>query len=158
MLFPGRGLLPPPLLPSPFLVKNPPPPLPPTNCSTTFQKVLCKSVFSIRTLVRVCAFVGLKAVELKSRLQDTETRSAVCDIAQQYSSGTFIPPVPESHPSLIVCSQQSDGCTRWRSWLRHSATSRKVAGSIPDGIIIFFIDINLPAALWPWDRLSLQQR
>ena len=25
-------------------------------------------------------------------------------------------------------------CTRWRSWLRHCATSRKVAGSIPDGV------------------------
>ena len=25
--------------------------------------------------------------------------------------------------------------TRWRSWLRHWATSRKVAGSIPDGVI-----------------------
>jgi hypothetical protein len=23
--------------------------------------------------------------------------------------------------------------TRWRSWLRHCATSRKAAGSIPDG-------------------------
>jgi hypothetical protein len=30
--------------------------------------------------------------------------------------------------------------------LRHCATSRKVAGSIPDGVI----DITLPAALWPW--------
>jgi len=39
--------------------------------------------------------------------------------------------------------------TRWRSWLRHCATSRKVAGSIPDGVIgIFIIDIILPAALW----------
>jgi hypothetical protein len=28
----------------------------------------------------------------------------------------------------------SIGDTRWRSWLRHCATSRKVAGSIPDGI------------------------
>ena len=36
------------------------------------------------------------------------------------------------------------GGTRWRSWLRHCATSRKVAGSIPDGVII------LPAVLWPW--------
>jgi len=28
--------------------------------------------------------------------------------------------------------------TRWRSWLRHCATSRKVAGSIPHGVIGFF--------------------
>ena len=28
--------------------------------------------------------------------------------------------------------------TRWRSWLRHSATSRKVAGSIPEGVIGIF--------------------
>jgi hypothetical protein len=27
------------------------------------------------------------------------------------------------------------GGTGWRSWLRHCATSRKVAGSIPDGAI-----------------------
>jgi len=29
-------------------------------------------------------------------------------------------------------------CMRWRSWLRHCATSRKVAGSIPDGAIGIF--------------------
>ena len=28
--------------------------------------------------------------------------------------------------------------TRWPSWLRHCATSRKVAGSIPDGVIAIF--------------------
>jgi hypothetical protein len=28
--------------------------------------------------------------------------------------------------------------TRWRSWLRHCATSRKVAGSIPDGVTRIF--------------------
>jgi len=28
--------------------------------------------------------------------------------------------------------------TRWRSWLRHCATSRKVAGSIPDGVTEIF--------------------
>ena len=28
--------------------------------------------------------------------------------------------------------------TRWRSWLRHWSTSRKVAGSIPDGVIGIF--------------------
>jgi len=28
--------------------------------------------------------------------------------------------------------------TRWSSWLRHCATSRKVTGSIPDGLIGIF--------------------
>ena len=28
--------------------------------------------------------------------------------------------------------------TQWRSWLRHCATSQKVAGLIPDGVIGFF--------------------
>jgi hypothetical protein len=28
--------------------------------------------------------------------------------------------------------------TRWRSWLRHCATSREIAGSIPDGITGIF--------------------
>jgi hypothetical protein len=27
---------------------------------------------------------------------------------------------------------------RWRSWLRHCGTNRRVAGSIPDGVIGFF--------------------
>jgi hypothetical protein len=35
--------------------------------------------------------------------------------------------------------------SRWRSWLRHCATSRNVAGSIPEGVIGIF-----PVALWPW--------
>ena len=30
------------------------------------------------------------------------------------------------------------GGTRWRSWLRHCATSRKAAGSIPEGVIGIF--------------------
>jgi len=32
------------------------------------------------------------------------------------------------------------GCedTRWRSWLRHCATSREVVGSIPDSVIGIF--------------------
>ena len=32
--------------------------------------------------------------------------------------------------------------TRWRSWLRHCAKSRKVAGSIPDGVIKIFYWFN----------------
>jgi hypothetical protein len=30
------------------------------------------------------------------------------------------------------------GGTLWRNWLRHCATGRKVAGSIPDGVIGIF--------------------
>jgi hypothetical protein len=44
----------------------------------------------------------------------------------------------------------SEGGTRWRNWMRHCATSRKVAGSIPNGDTGIFIDIILPATLWPW--------
>jgi hypothetical protein len=32
--------------------------------------------------------------------------------------------------------------TRWHNWLRHCATSWKVAGSISDGIIGFFYFLN----------------
>ena len=41
------------------------------------------------------------------------------------------------------------GGTAVAEWLRCCATNRKVAGSIPAGVIGFFI------ALWPWGRLSL---
>ena len=34
--------------------------------------------------------------------------------------------------------QLMDWGTRWRSWLSHCATSRKVSGSIPDGVIGIF--------------------
>jgi hypothetical protein len=32
--------------------------------------------------------------------------------------------------------------------------NQKVSGSIPDGVMEFFIDIILPIALWLWGRLS----
>jgi hypothetical protein len=38
----------------------------------------------------------------------------------------------------IGCFTFWNGGTRWRSRLRHCATSRKVAGSIPDGVIVIF--------------------
>jgi len=35
------------------------------------------------------------------------------------------------------------------------ATSRNVTVSIPDGSLQLFIDIILPAVLWPWYGISL---
>ena len=47
----------------------------------------------------------------------------------------------------IICVYYVLRDRRWRSLLRRCATSRKVVGSIPDGVNgIFFIDIILPAA------------
>ena len=38
------------------------------------------------------------------------------------------------HHTEFISFVADDRGTRWRSWLRHCATSRKVAGSIPDGV------------------------
>ena len=46
---------------------------------------------------------------------------------------------------IVICflnpppHSQGYGVTRWRSWLRHCATNRKVAGSIPDGVTGIFL-------------------
>ena len=41
-----------------------------------------------------------------------------------------------------------------RSWLRNCSTSRMVADTIPDGAIVFFIDVILPATLWSTQPLA----
>ena len=84
-------------------------------------------------------------------------------------------------PSFLICSAMFVACppppprnslpfyylnymwwsigTAVAQWLRCYATNRKVAGSIPDGVIgIFYWHKILPIALWPCGRLSLQQK
>jgi len=39
---------------------------------------------------------------------------------------------------VVRFETSEDGGTWWRSWLRHCATSRKVVGSFPDGVIEIF--------------------
>jgi len=62
-----------------------------------------------------------------------------------------------AYPNVMFQIQMLVG-SRWCSWLRHCATRRKVAGSIPDSVIGIFHWHNSSAALWPWSRLSLQQK
>jgi hypothetical protein len=66
---------------------------------------------------------------------------------------TFSVPLRDTWPAHLI-----------RYWdiiqmhLRHCATSRKGAGSNPDDVMKFFIDIFLPAALWPWVWLNFWQK
>jgi len=60
--------------------------------------------------------------------------------------------------TLLTCYSINMG-TAVAQWLRICATNRKVAGSIPVGVIgIFHWHKILQIALWPWSRLSLQQK
>ena len=66
-------------------------------------------------------------------------------------SPTHRPPLsPENIPGTHFCWG-----TAVAQWLRCCATNRKVAGSIPAGVIgIFHWHKILPIAPWPWGRLS----
>jgi hypothetical protein len=46
-------------------------------------------------------------------------------------------------------------CIEVPQWLRYYAASQKVAVSSPDEVDFLLIALILPAALWPWGRLSL---
>jgi hypothetical protein len=60
-----------------------------------------------------------------------------------YSRGAGLEPRPEHRLSEVFCGVLKPlWGTRCRSWLRHCATSRKVAGSIPDRVTGIFQWLN----------------
>jgi len=60
-------------------------------------------------------------------------------VVSKFTYATFVAVVGiKCDGSIILCCLVTSRGTRWRSWLRHRATSRKVAGSIPDAVIGIF--------------------
>jgi len=57
--------------------------------------------------------------------------------ARDASSKGFV--VKLRYAQLPVLQLIRSGGTRWRGWLRHCATSRKIAVSIPDGVVGVFL-------------------
>ena len=62
---------------------------------------------------------------------------SVCDLWKQCSTvtGLFESISVSSYLYRATNFVHLPSTFRWRSWLRHCATSRKVAGSVPDGVI-----------------------
>ena len=53
-----------------------------------------------------------------------------------YENRFFILDIVASNLNIL---RSTEGGTRWCIWLRHCATSRKIAGSIPVGVIGIFL-------------------
>jgi hypothetical protein len=66
----------------------------------------------------------------------------VCMIECRYQNilNSYVGQLPFLRNSKIITYRlhMHGGGARWRSWLRHCATSRKVVGLIPDGVTGIF--------------------
>jgi hypothetical protein len=52
--------------------------------------------------------------------------------------GAVVVGMTQCSPVEIYTTFRKNWGARWRSWLRHCATNRSVAGSIPDGVTEIF--------------------
>jgi hypothetical protein len=121
----------------------------------------CNSLGLVNYVIKLC----LMAICLPNTTRCTILNTTVSHTTEQYPitvctaecflvyiTQTFDKSTNKIHRSIY---RKLGVCCWWRSCLRHCSTNRTVDASIPDGIIEFFIDIFLPAALWSWGWLSL---
>ena len=88
-----------------------------------------------------------KSTATRCRNQELRKRFSINSHEIHYKFSYFLCRVTHSYDTRVI--HQSEGRyrswrgMRWRSWLRHCPTSRKVAGSVPDGVIGIFHWHNL---------------
>jgi hypothetical protein len=123
---------------------------------------LCASVISVHIFLSFlcsffyfCLFFCFKLQFSRQELSSTEQFSAGGVTSRYASRKSSAPRWPNRREKLTRCTIRTGNIhsvggfrfkldtlymrgTRWHSWLRNCATSRKVAGSIPDVILILF--------------------
>ena len=75
-----------------------------------------------------------------TRIENVDAILFFSCITERNPKQVLCPRFSPNHKNANICRGNNGkvcihGCTRWRSWLRHCATNREVAGSIPDGVI-----------------------
>ena len=95
------------------------------------------SVFNIPRLWKKCFFAWCVRGADFCRVDGIyRTQTVSLKLSISWSTTTTI--TTDATTTTTTTTAAAAGGTRWRSWLRHCATSRKVAGSIPDGAIGIF--------------------
>ena len=67
--------------------------------------------------------------KINSLISKTPFEGGPLEVAKKHAHFSY-----SSTPTVCSLELQHSDSTRWLSWLRHCVTSRKVAGSIPDGV------------------------